>query len=294
MSALLIEEHPVIRLGLFQMLENIHGSGDVTTLAPADIPLVSGRHRHAALLVFGMPTDSAVGWQQLDEANTLLAPQHILLLADALPQQFQQLSTAHSARYHICGSLPKSASLEAIEAAIRMANWAAQDRLAAVGTTVGAAAARSALPLMSRHEVGIQARAASVAASCPAGPHAAYARPVTVGRNVVAMAAAGVPAAEQALAYHEAKRLKITPRQYEVLVLLAHGYPIKTISHVLHVSEATVKTHACTLYRRLKVRNKGEAVYTALQRGATLEWVPQRDANSMAKVAAQETARVER
>lgn len=54
MNALLIEEHPLIRLGLFQMLENTHGAGNVTTLGRADIPLASGRHRHAALLVFGM------------------------------------------------------------------------------------------------------------------------------------------------------------------------------------------------------------------------------------------------
>ena len=57
-----------------------------------------------------------------------------------------------------------------------------------------------------------------------------------------------------------------------VLVLLARGYPIKTVSRMLNISVATAKTHACTLYQRLHVKNKGEAVYAALQRGATLEW----------------------
>jgi DNA-binding NarL/FixJ family response regulator len=66
--------------------------------------------------------------------------------------------------------------------------------------------------------------------------------------------------------------LKITERQYEVLVLLARGYPIKTVSRLLNISVATAKTHACTLYQRLHVRNKGEAVYVALQRGAKLSW----------------------
>jgi len=69
-----------------------------------------------------------------------------------------------------------------------------------------------------------------------------------------------------------AQLLQLTPRQYEVLVLLARGHPIKTISRMLNISVATTKTHACTLYQRLHVRNKGEAVYTALKRGATLEW----------------------
>ncbi|MOA42522.1 hypothetical protein D3C78_1645760 [compost metagenome] len=57
-----------------------------------------------------------------------------------------------------------------------------------------------------------------------------------------------------------------------MLVLLARGYPIKTVSRMLNISVATAKTHACTLYQRLHVKNKGEAVYAALQRGATLEW----------------------
>ncbi|MFX5622822.1 hypothetical protein ABTE00_21945, partial [Acinetobacter baumannii] len=46
----------------------------------------------------------------------------------------------------------------------------------------------------------------------------------------------------------------------------------KTVSRVLNISVATAKTHACTLYHRLQVRNKGEAVYEALRRGAKLNW----------------------
>jgi DNA-binding NarL/FixJ family response regulator len=67
---------------------------------------------------------------------------------------------------------------------------------------------------------------------------------------------------EEEPGYDEAEMLQITPRQYEVLVLLARGYPIKTVSRMLNISVATVKSHACTLYQRLKVR-KGEAVYAA-------------------------------
>lgn len=72
----------------------------------------------------------------------------------------------------------------------------------------------------------------------------------------------------------DADLLSITPRQYEVLVLLARGYPIKTVSRMLNISVATAKTHAYTLYRRLNVKNKSEAVYEALRRGATLDWMP--------------------
>ena len=81
----------------------------------------------------------------------------------------------------------------------------------------------------------------------------------------------------------DADLLSITPRQYEVLVLLARGYPIKTVSRMLNISVATAKTHEYTLYRRLNVKNKSEAVYEALRRGATLDWVPPAPPNAQPK-----------
>lgn len=74
----------------------------------------------------------------------------------------------------------------------------------------------------------------------------------------------------------DAELLNITPRQYEVLLLLSRGYPIKTVSRMLNISIATAKTHAYKLYKALNVGNKSEAVYEALRRGATLDWVPLR------------------
>lgn len=74
------------------------------------------------------------------------------------------------------------------------------------------------------------------------------------------------------LAITEAEMLRITPRQYEVLVLLARGYPIKTVSRHLNISVSTAKAHTETLYQRLDVNNRSEAVYAAFARGATLGW----------------------
>ncbi len=70
----------------------------------------------------------------------------------------------------------------------------------------------------------------------------------------------------------EAKLLGLTPRQYEVLVLLARGYPLKTVGKHLNISVATAKAHTETLYQRLDVHNRNAAVYTAVARGATLGW----------------------
>lgn len=70
----------------------------------------------------------------------------------------------------------------------------------------------------------------------------------------------------------EAKMLGLTPRQYEVLVLLARGYPLKTVGKHLNISVATAKAHTETLYQRLDVHNRNAAVYAAVARGATLGW----------------------
>ncbi|MFP4592704.1 response regulator transcription factor [uncultured Ralstonia sp.] len=64
--------------------------------------------------------------------------------------------------------------------------------------------------------------------------------------------------------------LGLTQRQYEILVLLSRGHPVKTISRMLAISEATAKAHINALYRRLEVRSRTEAVFVATQRGAML------------------------
>jgi two-component system, NarL family, nitrate/nitrite response regulator NarL len=51
----------------------------------------------------------------------------------------------------------------------------------------------------------------------------------------------------------------LTPRQIDVLALLARGRSNKMIARQLEVTEATVKTHLTTIFRVLKVSNRGEA-----------------------------------
>nr|WP_255592445.1 LuxR C-terminal-related transcriptional regulator [Bordetella sp. BOR01] len=70
----------------------------------------------------------------------------------------------------------------------------------------------------------------------------------------------------------ESEALGLTPRQYEVLVLLARGHTLKAIGRHLNIAVATAKVHAETVYQRLQVHNRNEAVYAAITRGATLGW----------------------
>lgn len=282
MNALLIEEHPLLRLGLLQMLENIQESGHVAALAPDEIGRNDNLPYNADLLVFGMPADARIGWTQLQFAREQLSPQRILILADHLPLHMPDADSARS----VCGCLPKSASLAVIEAAIRLAVSTVQGLLfsAEIGTLPSAS--RPALPVTQSLASAAPLPPATTAdqhamASCANAPRGALRSSVAVrdltglkpGQPLSGSPRPSEPPPEAEPSYDEAEMLKITPRQYEVLVLLARGYPIKTVSRMLNISVATVKSHACTLYQRLKVRNKGEAVYAALQRGAKLDWV---------------------
>ncbi|NGM87669.1 response regulator transcription factor [Parapusillimonas sp. SGNA-6] len=87
-------------------------------------------------------------------------------------------------------------------------------------------------------------------------------------KNVGAAPAHG----EAANACAEWEMLGLTPRQYEVLVLLARGHPLKTVSRRLNISLATAKSHTESVYQRLDVSNRNAAVYAAVSRGAKLGW----------------------
>lgn len=55
----------------------------------------------------------------------------------------------------------------------------------------------------------------------------------------------------------------LTPRQHDVLRLLAEGKPNKLIARDLDISEATVKVHVLAVFRALGARNRTEAVVIA-------------------------------
>ncbi len=59
----------------------------------------------------------------------------------------------------------------------------------------------------------------------------------------------------------------LTPRQKEILGLLAKGRTMREISHEIGISVATVKSHARTLYWKLNARNQAEAAYIAIHEG---------------------------
>jgi DNA-binding NarL/FixJ family response regulator len=59
----------------------------------------------------------------------------------------------------------------------------------------------------------------------------------------------------------------LTPRQHEVLALIADGHSNKEIAHRIGTSEGTVKAHITAIMRVLGVRNRVQLLLAAEQRG---------------------------
>jgi DNA-binding NarL/FixJ family response regulator len=94
--------------------------------------------------------------------------------------------------------------------------------------------------------------------------------------DVVAAArhAASAPRSFTSADLNEAMRRKmsptgpqLSPREREVLALLADGLGVAQISRQLFISESTTKTHISKLYDKLGAGNRAQALMTALRLG---------------------------
>lgn len=56
---------------------------------------------------------------------------------------------------------------------------------------------------------------------------------------------------------------ELTPAQLKVLTLLREGKPSKEMASIMRVTEATIKAHLTEIFRKLKVRNRTQAVLAA-------------------------------
>ena len=59
----------------------------------------------------------------------------------------------------------------------------------------------------------------------------------------------------------------LSPRELEVLQLLAEGRPNKLIGAAMSISEVTVKSHVQAIFRKLNVLSRTEAATVANRRG---------------------------
>lgn len=91
---------------------------------------------------------------------------------------------------------------------------------------------------------------------------------LTRKEEVVVLKEVRVPAA-QPFVINEAKLqfLGITPRELEILQLIAKGMSNREIAETLFVSENTVKTHSSRLFEKLRAKRRTQAVQIGKEMG---------------------------
>jgi len=91
-------------------------------------------------------------------------------------------------------------------------------------------------------------------------------------RDLVGARAASAPAREfPAARRHSRDQIPaLTPREGEVLAMLAEGLPNKAIASRLGISDHTVKTHLEAIFDKLGASNRAEAVARAVRSGLLL------------------------
>ncbi len=60
---------------------------------------------------------------------------------------------------------------------------------------------------------------------------------------------------------------KLTPRELEVLELIAQDYTSKQLAQVLYISPETVKSHRRNLIRKLGVKTTGGLIFRGFELG---------------------------
>ncbi|MBU4613069.1 response regulator transcription factor [Achromobacter sp. GG226] len=256
MTIVLLEPHPLIRVGLQQLIGQM--ALPVHTLAPerVDPDALMNLALDIELLILGIPADWAAARELTAHARRRLRPRSILLICP--PENAWSASGVEIDNVYCC--VPSDASPLTLQAAIRMGlgrePWREDDPPAG-----------SACPCSGADSPG--------QAMHPDPPVAALAEGLATEGFVSQVSVPNDPvfdpeSHEGTLRAREMQRLDLTERQYDVLVRMGRGEPIKTIARHLGISPATARAHASAIYQRLGVRSKGEAVHAARCKGALL------------------------
>ncbi len=232
-TIIVIEPHPLLRLGILQLLSNLSATCSNEGVDYSELRQNGAVPRKCDLVLLAIPSFEDMH-EVLSLSEQAYAPKAVLLLSESSDMP----ATAHSLPPSVAGYVQKNAPPEVLQAAVRL--------VLAGGTC---------FPL--------RLQLANAQAALPALKHFDPVKwPLPANKTDKPV----IPASP------ESEMLGLTPRQYEVLVLLARGYPMKTVGRYLNISVATAKAHTETLYQRLDVHNRNAAVYEAVSRGATLGW----------------------
>jgi DNA-binding CsgD family transcriptional regulator len=92
-------------------------------------------------------------------------------------------------------------------------------------------------------------------------------RPAPPSQTVVTIAATPAAAAPFVRDGAQVETIGVTPRELEILELMAQGLSNREIAEKLFVSENTVKTHSSRLFEKLGAKRRTQAVRLGKQRG---------------------------
>ncbi|MDT6960979.1 MULTISPECIES: DNA-binding response regulator [unclassified Cupriavidus] len=113
MTAIVIDDQPLVRLGMQRLLERMPGIGAVHAIDPADIVALAPSHA-PAVVVYGMAGDVNDNWYLLRRLTEALPNARILLLSDNM---WLRVPAALESR-GVVDCLPKTATIERIEMAV--------------------------------------------------------------------------------------------------------------------------------------------------------------------------------
>ncbi|WP_322997806.1 response regulator transcription factor [Castellaniella sp.] len=273
-----VEPNTLLRLGILNLLKTLDCRAasqgiDYTQLFDGGQPHPSGTD----LMLLSVPAAYDHVKELVTTAQQRVAPRRILLLSDAQEPSYSLLNLPSVLAGYVC----KFASPDVLKSSIMLS-------LAGGKCFPRPSAAHAGTPDMSathgddapkrrwydQDDAHPQGQAdGDLTNPLPSSAQAIHGRQED-GLARLSTVSGGLATAVQALTpeliQREAELLRLTPRQYGILALMARGYPLKQISRELAISVATVKTHTEALYLRLGVNNRNAAVYAAVSRGATL------------------------
>ncbi len=269
-TVVIVEPHPLFRLGLRQLISDAFPNLIVKVYDSFCLAEPPAPSQDSCDLLLLSVDDSRQVVEDAESARERFHPKSMLLLADdeQLPPHVSAMPQC------VAGAVRRSSPPEVLTASVSLvlaggtcfpARWSQNIQ---TPPTVAAQVPQAA-STASRYEptrwypTAIAAPATRAATQVDAGGHN-----VPDGMD----GEFKTPIRPGSAAHKECQLLGLTPRQYEVLVLLARGYPMKKVGRALNISVATAKAHTETLYQRLDVHNRNAAVYAAVTRGATLGW----------------------
>lgn len=100
-----------------------------------------------------------------------------------------------------------------------------------------------------------------------------YGAITTVLQDQIYLAATSMTAFFRIFHFHSGRSLRacqsihLSPREHEVLSFLVEGYSNETIAKSLYISVATVKAHLTSVFEKLSVKSRTQAIVAALKLG---------------------------